>query len=165
MFFWNSLVFSMIQRMLETWSLIPLPFLKPAWTSGSSQFTYCWGLAWRNFKHYFSSMWDECNCVVVWAFFGIAFLWDVCMLIAQLCLNLCNPMEYSPPGSSVHGIVQARIPQWVAISFSRGASRPRDQTHVSCTAGRFFTICLPSEPPGKPTHIHTHIYVCVSLYI
>ena len=47
MFFWNSLAFSMIQRMLAIWSLVPLPFLKPAWTSGSSQFTYCWRVAWR----------------------------------------------------------------------------------------------------------------------
>ena len=46
-FFWNSLAFSIIQRMLATWSLIPLPFLKSAWTSGSSRFTYCWSLAWR----------------------------------------------------------------------------------------------------------------------
>ena len=47
MFFWNSLAFSMIQQMLAIWSLVPLPFLKPAWTSGSSQFMYCWSLAWR----------------------------------------------------------------------------------------------------------------------
>ena len=47
MFFWNSLAFSMIQRMLAIWSLVPLPFLKPAWTSGISRFTYCWSLAWR----------------------------------------------------------------------------------------------------------------------
>ena len=47
MFFWNPLAFSMIQKMLAIWSLVPLPFLKPAWTSGSSQFTYCWSLAWR----------------------------------------------------------------------------------------------------------------------
>ena len=47
MFFWNSLAFSMIQRMLAIGSLVPLPFLKPAWTSGSSWFTYCWSLAWR----------------------------------------------------------------------------------------------------------------------
>ena len=76
MFFWNLLAFSMIQQMLAIWSLVPLPFLKPAWTSGSSQFTYCWSLAWRSFEHYFASVWDECNCTVVWAFFGIAFLWD-----------------------------------------------------------------------------------------
>ena len=47
MFFWNSLGFMMIQRMLAIWSLVPLPFLNPAWTSGSSWFTYCWSLAWR----------------------------------------------------------------------------------------------------------------------
>ena len=62
----------MIQQMLAIWSLVPLPFLKLAWISGSSLFTYCWGLAWRNF----TSMWDECNCAVVWTFFGIAFLWN-----------------------------------------------------------------------------------------
>ena len=47
MIFWNSLTFSMNQRMLAIWSLVPLPFLNLAWTSGSSQFTYCWSLAWR----------------------------------------------------------------------------------------------------------------------
>ena len=46
-FFWNSIAFSMIQQMLATWSLVPLPFLNPAWTSRSSWFTYCWSLAWR----------------------------------------------------------------------------------------------------------------------
>ena len=46
-FFWNSLVFSMIQQMFAIWYLVPLLFLKPAWTSGSSQFTHCWSLAWR----------------------------------------------------------------------------------------------------------------------
>ena len=68
--------FLMIQWLLTIWSLVPLPFLKPAWTSGSSRFTYCWSLAWRILCHYFTSVWDECNCAVVWAFFGIAFLWD-----------------------------------------------------------------------------------------
>ena len=75
MCFWNSPAFSMMQRMLAIWSLVLLPFLKPAWTSGTSQFTYCWSLAW-SFKHYFTSVWNECNCEVVWAFFGIAFLRD-----------------------------------------------------------------------------------------
>ena len=46
-FFWNFLAFSMIQQKLTIWSLVPLPFPNPAWTSGSSQFTYCWSLAWR----------------------------------------------------------------------------------------------------------------------
>ena len=63
-----SCAISIIQRMLAIWSLVPLPFLKPAWTSGSSWSTYCWSL--DNFEQYFTSMWDECNCVIVWAFFG-----------------------------------------------------------------------------------------------
>ena len=54
-------------------------------------------------------------------------------------------MDYSPPGSLVHGISQARILEWVAISISKGSSQTRDWTHVSCTAGGFFAI----EPPGK----------------
>ena len=53
--------------------------------------------------------------------------------------NSCNPMDWSLQGSSVHGILQARILEWVAISFSRGSSRSRNRTHVSCIAGRFFT--------------------------
>ena len=56
-------------------------------------------------------------------------------------------MDCSPPGSSVHRVSQARKLEWVAISFSKGFSRPRDWTHVSCIAGEFFT----TEPPGKPT--------------
>ena len=57
------------------------------------------------------------------------------MLVAQSCPTLCDPMDCSPPGSSVHEIFQARILEWVAISFSRGSSQPRDRTRVSCTAG------------------------------
>ena len=152
MFFWNPLAFLMIQHILTIWSLVPLLFLNPAWTSGSSQFMYCWSLAWRilsitllacesesevtqlcptfcdrmdcslpgslhpwNFLgkstgvgchfllqrifptqgsnlgfpccrqmlYHFTvwatregSMWIECNCAVLWTFFGIAFLWD-----------------------------------------------------------------------------------------
>ena len=57
-------------------------------------------------------------------------------------------MDCSPPGSSVHGILQARIPEWVAIPFSRGSSWRRDQTQVSHIAGRFFTIWDPREAPA-----------------
>ena len=70
----------------------------------------------------------------------------VLCLVAQSCLSLCNPMDYSPPGSSVHGIFQARNTEWVAMSFSRGSSQLRDRTQVSRIAGRHFT----TEPPGKP---------------
>ena len=61
------------------------------------------------------------------------------MLVAQLCLTLHDPMDYSQPGSSVHGILQARILECVAIPFSRGSSWLRDWTQVSCIVGRFFT--------------------------
>ena len=74
-FFWNSLVFSMIQWMLAIWSLVPLPFLNPAWSSGSSRFTNCWSLAWRILSINLLAS-EERNCVVLWAFFGIAFLCD-----------------------------------------------------------------------------------------
>ena len=54
-----------------------------------------------------------------------------CCLVAQPCPTLCDPMDCSPSGSSVRGILQARILQWVAMPSSRGSSRPRDRTHVS----------------------------------
>ena len=61
-------------------------------------------------------------------------------LVTLLCLNLCDPMDCSPPASSVHGIFfQARILEWVATSSSRRSDRPRDWTQVYCIAGRFFT--------------------------
>ena len=73
----------------------------------------------------------------------------VCLcMCAQLCPTLCNPLNCSPPGSSVHGIFQARILEWVAIASSRGSSLPWNQTQVSCSsciASGFFT----TEPPGK----------------
>ena len=65
--------------------------------------------------------------------------------VAQLCPTLCDPMDYSLPGSSIHGTFQARVLEWVAISFSRGSSRPRDWTHVSRFAGRHFTVWATKE--------------------
>ena len=65
--------------------------------------------------------------------------------VAQSCPTLCNPMDCSLPGSMVHGIFQARILEWAAISFSRGSSQPRDQTWVSCIADRRFTIWATRE--------------------
>ena len=58
----------------------------------------------------------------------------------QFCLTLCDPMDCSLPGSSIHGIFQARILEWVVISFSRRSPQPRDWTWVSCIVGRCFTI-------------------------
>ena len=67
------------------------------------------------------------------------------VLVAQLCPTLCDPMDCSPSDYSDHGIFQARILEWVAISFSRGSSRPRDQTQVSCIVGRLFTVWATRE--------------------
>ena len=75
--------------------------------------------------------------------------WDlvaVCAKSLQSCPTLSDPMDCSPLGSSVQGILQARILEWVAISPSRESSKRRDWTCVSCIAGGFFT----TEPPGKP---------------
>ena len=66
---------------------------------------------------------DECGCAV-----------------AQSCPILCDPVDCSPPGCSVPGILQARILEWAAISFSRGSSQPRDWTLISFPTGRFLTI-------------------------
>ena len=62
------------------------------------------------------------------------------LLLTQSCLSLCNPMDCSPPGSSVHRILQARILEWAAMPSSRESSQLRDRMQVSCIAGRFFTI-------------------------
>ena len=64
---------------------------------------------------------------------------------AQSCPTLCDPMDCSLSGSSVHGILHAKILEWVAMPSSRGSSRRRDGTHVSCISGEFFT----AEPPRK----------------
>ena len=68
--------------------------------------------------------------------------------VAQSCLTLCDPMDCTLPGSSVHGILQAIILEWVAVHFSRISSEPRDQTQVS----RIQADSFPSESPGKPPH-------------
>ena len=60
--------------------------------------------------------------------------------VAQSCLTLCDPIECSLSGSSIHGIFQARVLEWIAVSFSRGSSQPRNRTRVSYIAGRCFTI-------------------------
>ena len=64
----------------------------------------------------------------------------VCVWVTQSCLTLCDPTDCSPPGFFVHGILQARILEWVAIPFSERSSQPRDRILVSCIAGRFLTF-------------------------
>ena len=74
----------------------------------------------------------------------------VVVLVAQLCPTVCDPMDYSPPGSSVHGILQTRILEWVAIPSSRGSSWPRDRIWVSS----MHADSLPSEPWGKTQRLY-----------
>ena len=83
------------------------------------------------------------------------------VLVGQSCLTLVIPWTVAqPPGSSVHGILQARILEWVAMPFSRGSSPPRDQTQVSCIADRFFTIWATREAHTRCKH--TIKFVCPS---
>ena len=65
--------------------------------------------------------------------------------VAQSCPAICDPMDYSPPGSSVHGILKARVLEWASIPFSRGSSQPR----VELGSPALQVDSLPSEPPGK----------------
>ena len=74
-------------------------------------------------------------------------MWICCyFLVIKLCLTFCDPMDYSPPGSSIHGIFQVRIVEVVSISFFRGSFWPMNRTSVSCFSGGVFT----TEPSGKP---------------
>ena len=84
-------------------------------------------ILWNFYHHQFLGMFSE-------GFFYLE------VQVTQLYLTLCDPMDYSLPVSSVHGIFQARVLEWVAISFSRRSSQPRDQTRVSHIAGRCFTV-------------------------
>ena len=97
--------------------------------------------------------------------------WNVKVLVAQSCGTLCDPMDCSPWGSSVHGILQERILEWVAIPFSRGSSWLRDQMRVSCIAGRFFTTGAMREVLGQiKTGASTLIpficdlFICLCIY-
>ena len=76
-------------------------------------------------------------------------------VVAQSCPTLCNPMDCSLPGSSVHGISQTRVLEWVAISFLRGSSWPRDRTWVSSIASRRFTIWVTREYVLNATELFT----------
>ena len=73
--------------------------------------------------------------------------------VAQSCPTLWDPLDCSLPGSSVHGIFQARVLEWFAISFSRGSFWLRDQTQVSCIAGRCFILWATREAQVKPNSV------------
>ena len=77
----------------------------------------------------------------------------VVCLVTQSCQTLCDPVDYSPLGSSVHGILQARILEWVAMPSSKGSSQPKDWTQVSHIAGGFFTVWAIREAQAQHTFI------------
>ena len=87
---------------------------------------------------------------------GLSFTWSE---VAQSCPTLCNPMDCSLPGSSVHGIFQATVLEWIAISFSRGSSWPRDWTQVSYIVDTRFTVWATREV------IHSFNSACVDIYV
>ena len=85
--------------------------------------------------------------------------------VAQSCPTLCDPMDYSLPGSSVHGIFQAIVLEWIAISFSRGSSQPRDWIRVSCIVDRCFTVWATREvQPGLFKNIFILFYLFIYFY-
>ena len=97
--------------------------------------------------------------------FSQVFCYCVHAKLLQSCLTLCDPINCSPPGSSVHGILQARMLEWVALPSSRGFSQPRGPTHSSwssCIGGRFI---ITAEPVGKPVPLLTRCYTCFNIYI
>ena len=99
--------FFYVQRMLATWS-VSSAFSKSSLNICNFLVQVLLKPSLEHFEHYLASMWGEYNCAVVWAFFGIALLWDWVCAHTQPCPTLCNPMDCNPLGSSVHGIFQAR---------------------------------------------------------
>ena len=84
--------------------------------------------------------------------------------VAQSCLTLCDRIDCSLPGSSVHGILHAKILEWVTISFCRGSSWCRDQTRVSRIAGGFFTVWATRENIGYIHYVVNYIFVSYLFY-
>ena len=138
MFFWNSLACSMIQRMLAVWTLVPLPFLKPAWTSGSSQLTYCWSLAWRILS--VTSVWDgEGNGTP----------------LQYSCLE--NPMDGGAWWAAVHGIAKSRTrPSDFTFTFAFHTLEKEMAAHSSVLAWRTPGTGKPGGLPSMGSHRVRH---------
>ena len=136
---WNPLAFSMIQWIWAIWSLVPLPFLNPAWTSGSSWFTYCWSLTWRILRIIFlayemSTILQSLECSLSLLFFGVGMKTDLfqscghCQVF-QICYHIeCSTFTASSfrIWNSSNGILSpplallvVRLPQAHLISYSR----------------------------------------------
>ena len=97
-------------------------------------------------------------------FLLLSHIWWFYVFSCQVESHSCDSLDCSLPGSSVHGILQTRIREWVAISFSRGSSPHRNQTQVSCTAGSFFTNWATREALMSYLYIH-YRYICIFAFI
>ena len=104
----------------------------------------------------------------VWGFSDFIFLLPACKLSCFSCVQLCDPMACSLPGSSVPGIIQAVILEWVAMPSSRESSQPRDRICICCIAGRFFFFFLLLSHKGRPIFLQPitiselPMWLCVS---
>ena len=131
----------LITRSESTW-VVPLLMMETLQTLESEQLGckarfHCFQAVWNVHLWLFPQHYNGGDGVCLW----FCYNWrKVKVLVAQSCLTLCDSMDCSLLGSSVHGILLERILEWVAMPFSRGSSWPRDWTWVSCIAGRFFTV-------------------------
>ena len=135
-FFFNSFIGNLTHNLISTEKISESPVKWISWEIFSYQCTNL-GIIQNHFI----------TCLFIKANYSAC----MCAKLIQLCLTLCNPMDCSPPGSSVHGILQTRILEWVAMPSSRGSSWPRDWACVSCgscIAGGFF---IPSHW-GSPNY-------------
>ena len=149
--------------LLQQNSALPsLQALFQSWSNPDAIFPWCLSevcyknrLNWATFLLYFPSFCDLVLCLFFFFFLTVVatMTWQqqkliftenlLCIFLhcmcAQWCPTLCDPMDWGPPGSSIHGIFQARVLEWVGISCSRGSSRPKNWTHVYCIscAGRW----------------------------
>ena len=158
--------------MLAIWSLLTLPFLNPTWTAGSSWCTYYWSLAWKILSIYFASVWDECNCVVVWTFFDIALLWD---------WNESRPFPILWPLLSFPNLLKAMAPHFSTLTWKiPWAEEPgglqsmgsRRVWHNWVTSLSLFTfmhwrrkwqptrVFLPGESQGRQSLVGCHLWGC-----
>ena len=117
MFFWNSLAFLMIQRILPIWAQLLEVHL-------------CFIISCHNFKWFYTGWWTFQRITAILVRSLLCQYMCVCLVVS----DSETLMDYSPPGFSFHGIFQTRTLKWVAMPSSRGSSRPKDQTHVSCTS-------------------------------
>ena len=96
-----------------------------------------WKIPWTEEPGGLQSMWSQRD---ITERLSMSSMVKGCVCVCVCCVQLCNTMDCSLPGSSVHQILHAELLEWVAIPFSTGSSLSRDQTLVSCIAGRFFTF-------------------------